>query len=703
MFDLAHPFDPKLKPEFSEALCAKAQTAPFKPRRLFYRLMHIHENPATLAEVYWFLQRRLQSISELYADQFIDTFQLGDFSAQLQKVSLLYVAPTLDKAQRCCWLTGISPLMLTDACWLPAVSQAATSQEPLAIALMAIHLRFIEHTVREHYDAALLLEGIRLPAVHSLAYSASPAIPESMFEFAALQLSLAQFPRVFFPELLGFTWAYCQADLWQVPDDYVGDLDFSVIRRRMLSAELSEFESLIQHYLDQFADQSQACWRRIQSGILLYRHQFKTSFDELTRQVNNIVSPEEHLSRIIAQKAQIAFGHHHNIELAGKSLDAWFNEPSFESAAFLEALRQSHWVDQYNPLNSRLLKLFDFNGPMFGVFDVHEISVLRAWLGNLADSSITTPKINLESESPPTHCSSATLHKKPDHRTLFHTLVNSELYPEILPVARKHVEQILRWSRWTHQLPFKHYQPEVFEQFIQHLYQREVAAHQPLELPPKLSKSTYLWGIEQFAPTILTDGCWLQHIRQPNVALLQELGSGLRKIYVDEVGAGMLHQNHPFIYSQLLQSVDLNLPPVHTRKFANHSGFLNSAFDIPIYLMAISHFPNAFLPELLGLNMAIELSGLGRSYMRLAQALRYWGIDPAIVNLHISIDNLASGHAALAKEVIQRYLDAVLMGHGNEEMQRHWRRVYWGYKSLETASLRFALALATQYWLKKRN
>jgi hypothetical protein len=147
--------------------------------------------------------------------------------------------------------------------------------------------------------------------------------------------------------------------------------------------------------------------------------------------------------------------------------------------------------------------------------------------------------------------------------------------------------------------------------------------------------------------------------------------------------------------------LNISVPPIHSREFIDYPGFIASAFDIPVYLLAISKFPIAFLPELLGLNMAIELSGLGRVYMQLVDELKFWGIDPAIVSIHISIDNVASGHTALAKKAIQLYLDEVSASHGEQKMQRHWQRIYTGYCSLQTAGRNFKWALIYRYLLKQ--
>jgi hypothetical protein len=123
-------------------------------------------------------------------------------------------------------------------------------------------------------------------------------------------------------------------------------------------------------------------------------------------------------------------------------------------------------------------------------------------------------------------------------------------------------------------------------------------------------------------------------------------------------------------------------------------GFSAALFDLPAYLLAISQFPRTFLPQILGLNLAIELSGLGAFYMSVVDEMRYLGVDPSIVSVHLASDNLASGHAALAREAVMMYLDGVGSDFGQEELDRHWRRVSLGYASLRIVPRRaFAVLL----------
>jgi hypothetical protein len=159
-----------------------------------------------------------------------------------------------------------------------------------------------------------------------------------------------------------------------------------------------------------------------------------------------------------------------------------------------------------------------------------------------------------------------------------------------------------------------------------------------------------------------------------------------------------MEQNHPYIFQQLLDSLSIKVPSVHSKDFVEHPGFINSAFDLPVYMLSLSSFPVEFLAELLGLNMAIELSGLGKGYKRLVDEWMYWGIDPTIANIHLSIDNYASGHTFLAKKAIQLYLDEVLKSTGDSAiLDIHWRRIYSGYASLRFVGSWFKLGLPVLY------
>lgn len=286
--------------------------------------------------------------------------------------------------------------------------------------------------------------------------------------------------------------------------------------------------------------------------------------------------------------------------------------------------------------------------------------------------------------------------QKLSNRALYYHLVNANLSPEITTVATNKIDRLL-WCCRRFSPPFAKYNQRQFTDYIKAIYQQEASSYQPLNGYPKISKAAYIWGIVQMSPLVLVDGCWLQnshllHKTQPEIAKI------FATIYADETGDGVLAKDHRYIFRQLLGSLQVAVPEVASLQFSQWTGFIDSAFEVPCYMLAIGHFPQQFLPELLGLNLAIELAGLGKDYPKLVDEMRYWNIDPAIVSIHIAADNYTAGHSFLAQQAVKLYLAQI----GDETIaNQHWRRIYCGFISLRLAGLRFKLALPLRYLAHK--
>ena len=63
-------------------------------------------------------------------------------------------------------------------------------------------------------------------------------------------------------------------------------------------------------------------------------------------------------------------------------------------------------------------------------------------------------------------------------------------------------------------------------------------------------------------------------------------------------------------------------------------------------------------------------------------------IDSHFYRLHVAIDNITSGHGALAKEAIEIYLADKKEEGGDKAVQEHWERVWRGYATWGTVRLR---------------
>lgn len=713
MIDIEHPFDPALKPFFSEAALSTAEAAAQDGRTVFHTLIHISENPHAYPAVYAFIQQQLAFVSNKKTGTCSTPYQPDSIEFELETIQPDPPAAIPDGLWMADCLWQLSPIILTEPVWLQSVSQAATCHEPWAVRLMALYLRLTDRNrLRKGFNALLLSSGYDLPDLSSRIFSENEGIGQPIFDLAALQLALGCFPRVFFPEILGFTVAFSRLQ-WPWTEIGINRLhvDLSEFLNLRTKLQVTTFQCmlpLIDDYLSLYPEQTDRLWQRIDTGYRIYRLLAERCFRSINHRLENPPSARQNWLHVLGRKASAATGHHAKVRLAGRSLDDWFSDSPFDGNAFLTALLQSPYINPEHPADSPLLALFDFGGPMFGVLNLSERAVLEKWLINsstlphsetLNEETLAPENIRPDLQRPtvPSRIDYSQL----DSRHFFYYLVNADLYPDILTFARRRVIRTLKSARRFNRLPFKPYSHQAFTRYINRLYQREVGRYQPLESTPTLSRETYCWGIEQFAPAILVDGCWLQHVDRLQFGPHRAVGDLLFKIYQDECGNGILEQNHPFIYRKLVDSLALKLPPIGSPEFIEHTGFLNSAFDLPVYLMAISKFSSRFLPELLGLNMAIELSGLGNAYLRLSEELSYWGIDPLIVDIHTSIDNVSSGHAFLAQQAIRIYLDEVALGYGSAAVQSHWQRIYDGYCSLQSVCRGFKLALVCHYAIKR--
>lgn len=290
-------------------------------------------------------------------------------------------------------------------------------------------------------------------------------------------------------------------------------------------------------------------------------------------------------------------------------------------------------------------------------------------------------------------------------RKLYHTLLNREHYPDSFLKARCYAQRILTYTTMLAPLQTGlrrgfEYDKRAFIDRVDAIYNREIKRYLPLKSHPTVSRAFCLWGIRQMAPAILVDGCWLENIAgaEPTQDAAQYR---LVRTFADEVGAGCFEHNHPYIYRCLLENVGVWLPPTSSLAFSEDTSLCNAAFFLPTYLLSIGIHPQSYFPEILGLNLGIELSGLGAGYLHLVEVLSYYGIDPTIIRLHLSIDNLASGHAALARDSIIAHLGKVSNDSGRYALTTEWKRIWCGYLSLYTAIFPFILA-SLREWCRER-
>ncbi len=163
--------------------------------------------------------------------------------------------------------------------------------------------------------------------------------------------------------------------------------------------------------------------------------------------------------------------------------------------------------------------------------------------------------------------------------------------------------------------------------------------------------------IQRVAPTKLVDGAWLQ-----GLPLLWRDGRlrGLLGIYLDELGHGQPAQNHVSLYRQLLAQHDIALPKD------------DALYTQGLVQLALGRAGADLVPEVAGFNLGYEQLPL--HLLITTHELHELGIDPYYFNLHITVDNAASGHAHQAMAALFGLLPQLT------DDRAMWARMGQGYR-----------------------
>jgi hypothetical protein len=355
------------------------------------------------------------------------------------------------------------------------------------------------------------------------------------------------------------------------------------------------------------------------------------------------------------------------------------------------------------PERSRLIAaLASPRGSMAGALAPREIDVVREWIRQLPDgpaapaasSASRTPLLDrhdVSPDGPALALNFSSGHEEHDSdglslRVLYHRLLHVERYPGLLPDVYRFAQLWLARAglgldKGEQALPFSPFCHRAFADWLAARHAVQLQSHVEASAAPQPTREELIASCVQLCPMVYIDGAWLQRIGQ--VGLRDSaVASRLQMIYLDEVGAGDPRENHPNLYRELMAAMGVEIPLFGTEAFAHWPGFDEASFRLPVMWLCLSQFPRQFLPELLGFTLAVELSGVGGSYRTSSDALRRHGYPSTFVDVHNTIDNITSGHTALAFDAIRLHLDEAMDHGGPDEIQRRWKRVWTGWRAI---------------------
>jgi L-Lysine epsilon oxidase N-terminal/L-lysine epsilon oxidase C-terminal domain/Iron-containing redox enzyme len=273
-----------------------------------------------------------------------------------------------------------------------------------------------------------------------------------------------------------------------------------------------------------------------------------------------------------------------------------------------------------------------------------------------------------------------------DPRELFYKLLNVNNHPKVLGDARAYVDywltQAEKFSTCPDKCPadqlFFRYTEQSFQERLELIYQRFVDEADNSDPRANRFFRTYddvVTRIKQWAPFNLVDGAWLRNIGRTGP--MDDVQAILYSIFMDELGDGEIGKNHCNIYRDLCHSVGYYPPPIESREFAFDPQFIDSAFVVPAFQLAISQFTEDYYPEILGMTLLLEWDVVQLKPTR--DLLQYFGIDPHFYVMHIGIDNSVNGHGRRAADAVNLSLE-IMRTHGGEKgVQSRWRRIWNGF------------------------
>jgi hypothetical protein len=604
-----------------------------------------------------------------------------------------------------------APLSRVSGGWLQWLSCSANADDPASLSFLALYATDVGvgHPHASRGTAFLTL----LRALH-LSDNAVPAarlirdqrIADRGFYLPAMLLTMSRLPEAMRNELAGAD--LCLRSVGLLPA-------FAVVRDVLPAADWAAIDPGAARQPGQPSglELSQRSVMMLQkaggdgglltSGFLWALAALKRWSDDLLAELEAAQDPAYEMAELLLMRAREGSVYHHDVEIDGKPLAHWLRVACSDPAPLMAALAASRLVEPGCPDESPLVgSLISDRGPMFRVFAPQDLAVIRRWITSLpAQRSAARPVIPVAPTSE--HPSPLTLGAFPARdarpasiREAYHLLATRADTPALRLWAGDYVRGWLARSRHgmdhAEMLPPPRWtvaglRPWLADQHDQHNQEFE------RDTGPVPARDALVDSTVQLAPLTLIDGSWLQGFTDYELAS-SEVGHSLFATYWDELGNGEPCLNHPLIYREVLQEMDVHLPPTGSGEFARWPALRDVAFELPVYWLSIGRFPRTFMPEILGLNLAMELSGVGGTYRKAHIALQAHGFSTRFVDIHNTIDNVASGHSAWAADAIDTYMAMLLASHAAEDLAAAWERVRVGYRSLNPPSNRRARAAA---------
>ena len=411
------------------------------------------------------------------------------------------------------------------------------------------------------------------------------------------------------------------------------------------------------------------------------------------------------VAQIFLKKATYSIVHHKRAYVGDINLAEAFSQEKIDIEGLLRALKCSHWIDRDDPPESTFFrKLTDFGRPMFSVFSEAELATIRAWAGEQATQAQSSERPAYAVLARGTSAllrglqAGAEHRERLDPRRLYHRLVNDDVDKVAAAAARQHIDDVLHDARIASanlpaEFDYFRYSPSRFFAAVDAAYQVQLRLGDTLargmpQMPLELLTYLQVAG----SPVALIDGAWLQSI-PAQFFREREITDALFQIYYEEVGNGEYVYNHAKLYRDLLRALKADVADIHEEAFIADARIPDGWFVFGTFMLSLAREARRRFPELLGWTLSTELAGLGGVYQFMHDQLERNELDSRFYRVHISADNLSSGHSSMATAAIVKFMEHYgEYGEDDRVTDTVWERIWTGfraYRMLERRMLPF--------------
>ncbi|WP_432056811.1 iron-containing redox enzyme family protein [Streptomyces sp. bgisy022] len=597
-----------------------------------------------------------------------------------------------------------APLSLVSGAWLQWLSEPGNAEDPVTLRLLAQFAADVGagHPRASRGDAHLaLMRRVRV-AAHARpagALARDRRVTDTAFHLPALALTMSRRPGRYRGEIIGLDLCLRAAGLLPplagvrgcLPDaaDWAA-LDPGRARAPGHAPAVEAAREIATAFTGAAGPAGAAA---VERGFAWAFAALRHWSEEAYRELDAARDPAFEMTELMRARAREASAYHESFVLRGRPLKEWLTEARTDPEPFLAALAGSRLVRPGRSGASRLTgELVSERGRMFRVFPDEDLAVIRRWIDGLPTNpaghtrsrrGVYRPPAVALRTSPAAPDGDGSAPKGP--REAYPRLLRRSLTPATRRYALRYVERWLARSRYGMNrtdppLPATP-PPDGLRPWLLDQHDLHDSAYQDGTDVPLPDRATLVDSTLQLAPLTLIDGAWLSGHTDYQLAAA-ERGHFLFATYWDELGNGETELNHPLIYRAVLREMGIELPPTRSPEFAAWPAFRDRSFELPVYWLAIGRFPRTYEPEILGLNLAMELSGVGGSYRRARQALAHHGFSTMFVDVHNTIDNVATGHSAWAADAVDGYLTHL----PPTARADAWDRIRTGYRSLNPPS-----------------